>query len=131
MYNAFTHPGFRGRHLHAAAVKQVLPKLAERGITRVIASIEWTNFASLRSFQRMGCQRLGRLWALGAATSASASVRVRRERLAFGLEAMLRYIHGSQIRLYLLSRLLVRPASNSTLRLFAAVAQIEQIDRMK
>jgi hypothetical protein len=40
-------------------------QLADDGVTRLISTVEWTNFASLRSFEQMNFSRLGRLWMLG------------------------------------------------------------------
>jgi ribosomal protein S18 acetylase RimI-like enzyme len=65
MYKAFTHPDFRGRRLYGTIVAMALRSLARRGVTKLITSIEWTNFASLRSCQRLGFQNLGRLSVIG------------------------------------------------------------------
>ncbi len=42
-----------------------LKSLADRGITKLLSTVEWTNYASLRSFERLGFERLGRRWTLG------------------------------------------------------------------
>jgi L-amino acid N-acyltransferase YncA len=65
MYKAFTHPDFRGRKLYGTIVATALRSLASRGVTKLITSIEWTNFASLRSCQRLGFESLGRLSIIG------------------------------------------------------------------
>ena len=61
MFKGFTHPNFRGRRLHAAAMGLALAELSARGIRALISTVEWTNEASLRSCDRLGYQRLGRI----------------------------------------------------------------------
>ncbi len=58
MYNAFTHPDFRGRRLHGTAMALALRSLADRGITKLLSTVEWTNYASLRSFERLGFEQI-------------------------------------------------------------------------
>ncbi len=65
MYKAFTPPKFRGQRLYGATVDLAFRKLATRGITQLVTTVEWTNFASLRSCERMGFRRLGRLVTFG------------------------------------------------------------------
>ncbi len=65
MYKAFTHPDYRGRRLYAATVALALKNLAHRGVTKLVTTIEWTNFASLRGCRRLGFQELGRLSTIG------------------------------------------------------------------
>lgn len=66
MYNAFTHPDFRGRRLFSAGVALAAKELAAQGATKMIASVNSTNFASLRSCKRLGFRELGRIWTLGS-----------------------------------------------------------------
>ncbi len=61
MFKGFTHLNYRGRRLHAAAMGLALAALANRGIRALISTVEWTNEASLRSCDRLGYQRLGRI----------------------------------------------------------------------
>ena len=61
MFKGFTHPNYRGRRLHAAAMGLALAELSKRGIRALISTVEWTNEASLRSCDRLGYQRLGRI----------------------------------------------------------------------
>ena len=61
MFKGFTHPNYRGRRLHAAAMGLALAELSARGIRALISTVEWTNEASLRSCDRLGYQRLGRI----------------------------------------------------------------------
>jgi ribosomal protein S18 acetylase RimI-like enzyme len=99
MYNAFTHPDFRGRRLHSAAMTLALRELAARGITKLLSTIEWTNFASLRSFQRLGFENLGRQWTLGRSDcrwSVSPKGALSRG-VCFGSDAKVRQRSGSEI----------------------------------
>lgn len=66
MYNAFTHPDFRGRRLFSVGVGLAAKELAAQGATKMIASVNSTNFASLRSCKRLGFRELGRIWTLGS-----------------------------------------------------------------
>lgn len=61
MFKGFTHPNYRGRRLHAAAMGLALAELSARGVRALISTVEWTNEASLRSCDRLGYQRLGRI----------------------------------------------------------------------
>ena len=54
MYNAFTHPDFRGRRLHGTAMALALRKLADRGITKLLSTIEWTNYGFAAEFPAAG-----------------------------------------------------------------------------
>jgi ribosomal protein S18 acetylase RimI-like enzyme len=66
MYNAFTHPDFRGRRLFNVGVALAAKEFAAQGATKMIASVNSTNFASLRSCKRLGFRELGRIWTLGS-----------------------------------------------------------------
>ena len=60
-YKGFTHPDYRGQGLYAAVKRRALQALAARGVTTFISSINWTTWASLRSNDRLGYRKLGRL----------------------------------------------------------------------
>ena len=61
MFKGFTHPDYRGRRLHAAAMGLALAELSARGIRALISTVLWTNEASLHSCDRLGYLRLGRI----------------------------------------------------------------------
>ena len=61
MFKGFTHPDYRGKRLHAAVMGLALAALSAREIRALISTVEWTNEASLRSCDRLGYQRLGRI----------------------------------------------------------------------
>jgi RimJ/RimL family protein N-acetyltransferase len=61
MFKGYTHPDYRGRRLHAIVMGLALTALSKRGIRALISTVEWTNEASLRSCDRLGYQRLGRI----------------------------------------------------------------------
>ncbi len=62
MYKGLTMPDYRGRRLHGIGMALALRELAASGVARLISTVEWTNWGSLRSCQRLGYRRLGRLW---------------------------------------------------------------------
>jgi ribosomal protein S18 acetylase RimI-like enzyme len=64
-YNGFTLPEFRGRRLYDRLMGEGLRALSDRGIRKLLASVEWTNWAALKSSRRAGCTDLGRLVGLG------------------------------------------------------------------
>ncbi len=61
MFKGFTHPEYRGKRLHGAVMGLALAALSARGIRALISTVKWTNEASLRSCDRLGYQRLGRI----------------------------------------------------------------------
>ncbi|HZZ28017.1 MAG TPA: hypothetical protein VFE46_08440 [Pirellulales bacterium] len=65
MYNAFTHPSFRGRRLYGIGIALALQELQRQGIPKLITTVEGSNFASLRSCYRIGFTNLGRMWTFG------------------------------------------------------------------
>ena len=65
MYNAFTHPAYRGRRLFGTGVTIAAKELAEKGVTKLITNVNSSNFASLQSCRRMGFIPLGQIWAFG------------------------------------------------------------------
>ena len=68
MYNAFTHPDYRGKALYGIGVSRALEALASWGITRLVTSINRVNFASLGGCRKIGFKSLGNLWTLGTGT---------------------------------------------------------------
>jgi hypothetical protein len=60
MYGGFTCPAFRGNRLHGLVKGLGLRALAERGASKLVSTVDWTNDASLRSNFRLGCVSLGR-----------------------------------------------------------------------
>lgn len=65
MWKGFTHPAYRGLRLHAAGMGLALVALSERGIRALISLVEWINEPSLRSCDRLGYERIGRLTLVG------------------------------------------------------------------
>ena len=64
-YNGFTRPEFRGRWVYDRLMGEGLRALADRGIHKLLAIVEWTNWAALKSSRRAGCTDLGLLVGLG------------------------------------------------------------------
>jgi hypothetical protein len=64
-YKGFTRPEFRGLGLYGQVISQGLRGLAGHGVDKLLASVEWTNWASLKSCYRLGYVDLGPLVALG------------------------------------------------------------------
>jgi GNAT superfamily N-acetyltransferase len=60
-YKAFTHPNHRGKRLHAIGMNQALRHYLRRGYRGFVSCVETNNFASRRSFARLGFQCRG--WA--------------------------------------------------------------------
>ena len=65
MHKSFTVPSYRGRRLHQATLHRATNSFARMGIRRLLAIVEYANWASLRSHERLGCRRIGRFWLLG------------------------------------------------------------------
>jgi RimJ/RimL family protein N-acetyltransferase len=66
MYKGFTHPDFRGLRLHGFAMRLALEALAaEYDVRSLVSTVDWTNLASLKSCDRLGYQRLGRIVTYG------------------------------------------------------------------
>ncbi len=66
MYKGFTPPAYRGQRLHGYAMRLALEQLAaERGIKGLISTVSWLNWASLKSCDRLGYERLGRMTSYG------------------------------------------------------------------
>ena len=65
MYMGFTHPVYRGLRLHGLGMGLALKGLADYGVTSLVSMVGWTNQPSLRSCDRLGYERLGKLVAVG------------------------------------------------------------------
>ena len=65
LYKARTHPDYRGQRIHHVAIASAVPFFCRKGISQLIAVIEYANWASLRSHARVGCRRVGRIFRLG------------------------------------------------------------------
>ncbi len=66
MSYGFTHPDFRGFRLHGLIMGLALQELAERGVTRLVSLVAWTNWASLKSCERLGYVNLGNMITFGS-----------------------------------------------------------------
>lgn len=86
LYKAFTHPDFRGQRLNGACIGNALGALASHGVERLLSFVYWSNRASLRSFDRLGFQRLGFL-AVGPRGPSRVPPQARRLGVTFGSEA--------------------------------------------
>jgi hypothetical protein len=64
-YKGFTRPEFRGLGLYGQITAQGFRALDHRGISNLLASVEWTNWASLKSCYRLGYADLGLFVGLG------------------------------------------------------------------
>jgi GNAT superfamily N-acetyltransferase len=65
MSNGFTHPDFRGARLHGLLMGLALKELGQRGVTKLASLVSWSNVASLKSCDRLGYERLGRMVVFG------------------------------------------------------------------
>ena len=66
MYKGFTHPDFRGQRLHGYVMRLALEELARtRGVNKLVSTVSWINWPSLKSCDRLGYRRLGRMVKLG------------------------------------------------------------------
>lgn len=66
MYKGFTHPDFRGQRLHGYVMRLALEELArDRGITALVSTVSFVNWPSLKSCDRLGYRRLGRMTRIG------------------------------------------------------------------
>lgn len=101
MYKGFTHPGHRGRRLHAIGMTMALRHYLDRGFKGLVSYVESNNFKSLNSVSRMGYRIFGTLYVariLGIyLTHASAGCREHRFRIAPvvpGLESQVGTVAG-------------------------------------
>jgi hypothetical protein len=65
MYKGFTHPDFRGARLHGIGMGRALRELGQFGVSRLVSTVGWTNEASMKSCDRLGYERLGRIVTTG------------------------------------------------------------------
>jgi hypothetical protein len=65
MSYGFTHPDFRGFRLHGLIMGLALQELAKRGVTKLVSLVAWTNWASLKSCERLGYVNLGKMITIG------------------------------------------------------------------
>ena len=68
LYKAYTAPAYRGRKIHGAALRQAMQVFQPRGIRHLIAIVEFANWASLRSHEKLGCRRAGKMLRIGRKT---------------------------------------------------------------
>jgi hypothetical protein len=61
MYNTFTRPEYRGRRLNAAGIATALEEWTRAGLSGLVAYVVSSNYASLKSCERMGFQTFGHL----------------------------------------------------------------------
>lgn len=59
MYKGFTHPGHRGRRLHAIGMSLALQHYVGNGFKGLVSYVESNNFSSLTSVVRMGYEIFG------------------------------------------------------------------------
>jgi L-amino acid N-acyltransferase YncA len=60
-YKAITVPEYRGRQLHGAALSRAAAHFRQRGMSQMIAIVEFGNQASLRSHAKLGFRPAGSL----------------------------------------------------------------------
>jgi len=65
MSYGFTHPDFRGARLHGLIMGLALQELAKRGVTKLVSIVAWTNWASLKSCDRLGYLNVGNMITVG------------------------------------------------------------------
>jgi hypothetical protein len=61
MYNGFTRPEYRGRRLHAIGMAAALAECTKDGLKGLLSYVVSSNFASLKSCERMGYETFGHL----------------------------------------------------------------------
>jgi hypothetical protein len=64
MYKGFTHPGHRGRRLHAIGMTLALQHYLAQGFRGLVSYVESNNFSSLNSVFRMGYETFGSVYVL-------------------------------------------------------------------
>lgn len=64
MYKGFTHSDYRGLRLHGRIMGLALRALAGQEVTHLVSTVNWTNWPSLRSCDRLGYERIGKIVAL-------------------------------------------------------------------
>ena len=66
MHKGFTHPGYRGRRLHAIGMTLALTTYLAEGFRGLVTIVEADNLASLTSCARMGYRRFGTIYTVRA-----------------------------------------------------------------
>jgi hypothetical protein len=61
MYNAYTMPQHRGRRLHAIGMAAALQSFVREGKQGLVSYVDCSNFASMKSCERLGYRTIGRL----------------------------------------------------------------------
>ena len=64
MYKGFTHPGHRGKRLHAIGMTMALQHYLAKGFQGLVSYVESNNFSSLSSVFRMGYETFGEIYVL-------------------------------------------------------------------
>ena len=62
MYHGFTHPGHRGKRLHAIGMTQALAYFLSKGYRGLVSYVESINYASRKSTVRMGYSEFGTIF---------------------------------------------------------------------
>ena len=65
MYDGFTHPDYRGKRLHGFCMGYALQGLTAYGVDKLVSTVHWCNWPSLRSCWRLGYIDLGRVATYG------------------------------------------------------------------
>ncbi len=65
LYKAYTVPEFRGRQIHGAALSRAAEHFRQRGLSQMIAIVDFANRASLRSHAKLGFRAAGRFFWIG------------------------------------------------------------------
>jgi ribosomal protein S18 acetylase RimI-like enzyme len=108
VYNGFTYPEFRGRRLLETNMRLAAQELARHNIGELFALVEWTNWPSLRVFQRMGYRRLYRFVSIPIAGRTVLVIGPKAERHLLRFE-----MEGAVARKFLGFQVLVSPKRQS------------------
>jgi GNAT superfamily N-acetyltransferase len=65
VYKAYTRPEYRGRSLYPACLGQALLALADRGVSKLLVTADWTNRPALEGCRKAGFRDLGLIWRFG------------------------------------------------------------------
>ncbi len=96
MYKGFTHTDFRGKRLHGILMGRALQGLGDHGIEALVSSVGWTNFASLLSCDKLGYERLGRVWSIrNGKTILSTPATIRKKQVILGCDVDSHLLPGS------------------------------------
>jgi hypothetical protein len=86
MYKGFTLPRFRGHRLHAVGMASALEAYTREGSKGLVSYVESSNFASLRSCDRMGYQTFGHVVFMKTKTGCISAVTGRCKAYGFHVE---------------------------------------------